>query len=78
MLGTKYFNWLIVFRYFEMNDTTKRKMRENLSLENIEKSFLRKCENQEIIAMWVTKRNNSEEKDDFVIEYLNVQEFSKF
>jgi hypothetical protein len=61
-----------------MNDTTKRKMRENLSLENIEKSFLRKCENQEIIAMWVTKRVNSEEKDDFVIEYLNVQEFSNF
>jgi hypothetical protein len=26
--------------------------------------------------MWVTKRTNSEEKDDFVIEYLNVQEFS--
>jgi hypothetical protein len=28
--------------------------------------------------MWVTKRTNSEEKDDFVIEYLNVQEFKQF
>ncbi len=29
--------------YFEMNNQTKRKMKENISLDNIEKSFLRKC-----------------------------------
>jgi len=27
--------------------------------------------------MWVTKRISGEGKDDFVIEYLNVKEFSK-
>ena len=32
-------------RYFEMNNTTKRKMKENISLENIYKSFMKKCEN---------------------------------
>lgn len=64
---------IILFRYFEMNNTTKRKMKENISLENIEKSFLRKCEKQEIIAMWVTKKVQTDDrKDDFIIEYLNV------
>tara|TARA_B110000503_G_C6788087_1_gene266083 strand:+ start:227 stop:337 length:111 start_codon:yes stop_codon:yes gene_type:complete len=28
--------------------------------------------------MWVTKRISGEGKDDFVIEYLNVKEFSKY
>ena len=28
--------------------------------------------------MWVTKNINSEIKDDFNIEYLNLEEFSKF
>ena len=30
---------------FQISMKTKRKMKENISLENIEKSFLRKCEN---------------------------------
>ena len=61
-----------------MNNNTKRKMKENISLENIYKSFINKCKDQEIIAMWVTKNINSEIKDDFNIEYLNLEEFSKF
>ena len=45
----------------------------DVTLENIEKSFLRKCEKQEIIAMWVTKKvQTDDKKDDFIIEYLNV------
>lgn len=58
-----------------MNNQTKRKMKENISLDNIEKSFLRKCKDQEVIAMWVTKRQ-VEGKDDVLIEYLNRNEFS--
>jgi hypothetical protein len=42
-----------------MNNNTKRKMKENISLENIYKSFINKCKDQEIIAMWVTKNVNS-------------------
>ena len=45
-------------------------MKENISLENIEKSFLRKNKDQEIIAMWVTKRVVNS-KEEIVIEYLN-------
>jgi hypothetical protein len=52
-------------------------MKENISLENIEKSFLRKNKDKEIIAMWVTKRI-VDKKDEIVIEYLNKSEFSKF
>ena len=47
-------------------------MKENLTLENIEKSFLRKNKGQEIIAMWIQKRV-IDKKDDFIIEYLNVE-----
>lgn len=61
-----------------MNNNTKRKMKENISLENIYKSFINKCKDQEIIAMWVTKNINCENKDDFNIEYLNLEEFSNF
>jgi hypothetical protein len=44
--------------YFGVNNQTKRKLKENINLENIERQFLKKSGKEEIVAMWVTKNFN--------------------
>lgn len=56
-----------------MNKQTKRKLRENLTIETILKKFQKKTKHQEIVAMWVKRKNDG--KNKVTIEYFNHQDF---
>ena len=52
----------------------KKKNKENLTIEEIEKSFLKKNSKSGIIAYFVEK--NITNKESFVFEYFDEEKFS--
>ncbi len=65
--------------YFGNDRGVRKKLKYNVTFENIEKSFLRKTPKHGIVAQYIVSENNPDQKKpSFTFSYITKEDFSNF